>query len=79
MCCTRPPHVSVATAFEIPRYMYIFVMYYALEYITDERFSCVPGCRKSVDSHEWFRHFWGSSGRRSPLVPVNFMFYITNI
>ncbi|KER21073.1 hypothetical protein T265_10518 [Opisthorchis viverrini] len=30
MCCTRPPHVSVATIFEISRYMYIFVMYYSL-------------------------------------------------
>ncbi|KAG5452750.1 hypothetical protein CSKR_102180 [Clonorchis sinensis] len=23
MCCTRPPHVPVATIFEISRYMYI--------------------------------------------------------
>ncbi|KER24008.1 hypothetical protein T265_08252 [Opisthorchis viverrini] len=29
MCCTRPPDVSVATIFEISRYMCIFVMYYS--------------------------------------------------
>ncbi|KAG5454947.1 hypothetical protein CSKR_105884 [Clonorchis sinensis] len=33
MCCTRPPHVPVATIFEISRYMYI----------CNGRFSWVPG------------------------------------
>ncbi|KAG5444251.1 hypothetical protein CSKR_104519 [Clonorchis sinensis] len=47
MCCARPPHVPVATIFEISRYMYI---------------------RNAL--------LISSSGRRSPRVIVNLMFYL---
>ncbi|KER30240.1 hypothetical protein T265_03295 [Opisthorchis viverrini] len=41
----------------------------------DNRFG-VSVAENSSTAHDWFRPSWGSSGRRSPRVSVNLMFYL---
>ncbi|KER27019.1 LOW QUALITY PROTEIN: hypothetical protein T265_13890, partial [Opisthorchis viverrini] len=58
-----PPHVSVGTTFEISKYIFIKE--------TTQKFA-----ENSLTAHGPFRPFRGSSGRRSPRLSVNLMFYL---
>ncbi|KAG5441313.1 hypothetical protein CSKR_113671 [Clonorchis sinensis] len=60
MCFTRAPHVSVGTISEISQY------------------NCTTHkvAENSSAAHDRCRPSWDSSGRRSPRVPVNLMFYL---
>ncbi|KAG5441951.1 hypothetical protein CSKR_107983 [Clonorchis sinensis] len=97
MCCTRPPHIPVATTFEISRYMYIrnalLIRQLNVLHQAASHFSCydirdivihVQTCytthKVAENSSTALNRFRpstsGSSGRRSPRVSVNLMFYL---
>ncbi|KAG5440988.1 hypothetical protein CSKR_109694 [Clonorchis sinensis] len=59
----RPPHVSVGAIFEISQYIFIKETTHKV-------------AENSSTAHDRFRTSWGSSGRRSPRVSVNLMFYL---
>ncbi|KAG5454911.1 hypothetical protein CSKR_105848 [Clonorchis sinensis] len=69
MCCTRPPHVPVATIFEISRYMYIrsVLLIRLLKTLRQPTtgFFAVLGAHQS------------SSGRHSSPSAVNLIFYLS--
>ncbi|KAG5441010.1 hypothetical protein CSKR_101240 [Clonorchis sinensis] len=82
MCCTRPPHVSVATVFEISRYMYIHnaLLTRLLKILRQPTTGFALLLRahqvaeNSSTAHDRFRSSWDSSSRCSPRVSINLMF-----
>ncbi|KER27808.1 hypothetical protein T265_13728, partial [Opisthorchis viverrini] len=60
---SRPPHVSLGTIFEISQYIFIKETTHKV-------------AKDSSTVHDRFRPSWGSSGRCSPRVSVNLMFYL---